>query len=115
MTPDDSTHSRRWLWLSTALLVLPALALWLSALMARLEGSRGGRQASRPPTKAEGETLRASSALVPKPVPDGDNFFAVEPLKDIALVVDGDRDKEAERERKRLATLCFVGRNGRMS
>ena len=88
---NDTTHSRRWLWLSTALLVLPALALWLVHSWLGWEGERLWQQAQAR-LKAEGETLDFMT-LVPKPVPDEDNFFAVEPLKDIALVIDGDETK----------------------
>ena len=104
---DDPTHSRRWLWLSIALLVLPALALWLVHSWLGWEGERLWQQAQAR-LKAEGETLDFM-ALVPKPVPDDENFFAVEPLKDIALVVDGDETKgEPGARRNQLENLCFI-------
>jgi len=107
----DSTHSRRWLWLSTALLVLPALALWLVHSWLGWEGERLWQQAQAR-LKAEGETLDFM-ALVPKPVPDEDNFFAIEPLKDIALVVDGDETKgEPGARRARIEALKLESGNG---
>lgn len=104
---NDSSHSRRWLWLSIALLVLPALVLWLLHAWLGWEGERLWQQAQAR-LKAEGETLDFM-ALVPKPVPDEDNFFAVEPLKDIALVVDGDETKgEPGARRARIEELKFA-------
>lgn len=107
---NDSSHSRRWLWLSIALVVLPALALWLVHSWLGWEGERLWQQAQAR-LKAEGETLDFM-ALVPKPVPDEDNFFAVEPLKDIALVVDGDETKgEPGARRARIEALKFAQGN----
>ncbi len=60
-------------------------------------------------TKAEltaaGETLDFHK-LLPPPVPDADNYCAIPELKDIALIVDGDREAgEPGRKRAALASL----------
>ena len=49
--------------------------------------------------KASGETLDFM-ALVPERVPESDNFFAIEPLLDIAGVMDNDETKGAPAQRR---------------
>ena len=111
---NDSSHSRRWLWLSIAALVLPALALWLVHAWLGWEGERLWSQAQAR-LKTEGETLDFM-AIVPKPLPDKDNFFAIEPLKDMALVIDGDETKgEPGARRARIKKLELREDNGNVA
>ncbi|MBN8456343.1 MAG: hypothetical protein J0M04_00660 [Verrucomicrobia bacterium] len=97
---------RRWFrvsaWFLIFILALVAL-LWLSV---NWGGARALR-ATEAKFKAAGESTDLNEVL-PDPVPDERNFCAIPILKDIALVVDGDRDKgEPALKRKRLKELAF--------
>lgn len=79
------------------LLVFALLVLGLHLLLGYLAAQNWREAESQ--LKASGETLDFM-ALVPKPVPDADNFFAVEPLKDIAWIMDNDEEKGAPAQRR---------------
>lgn len=97
---------RRWFrvsaWFLISILALVAL-LWLSVNW----GGASALRATEAKFKAAGESTDLIEAL-PDPVPDERNFCAIPILKDIALVVDGDRAKgEPALKRKRLKDLAF--------
>ncbi len=92
---------RRWIrgLASTAVTFLTLCALFYSWV--NWSGARQWRMAQAM-LKAEGETLDFR-ALCNDPIPEAENFCAIPPLKDVALVVDNDEKKgEPAEKRKRL-------------
>ena len=95
---------KRWLrrltWTGVTLVTFYALlCAWVN-----WSGARQWR-ATQTMLKAEGETLDFR-ATMNEPIPEADNFCAIQLLKDLALVVDNDHDKGAPAQnRKRLQAL----------
>lgn len=88
----------RGLLITVGILAILALLVWgLHAMLGYTAAKNWETAEAR--LKAAGETLDFMD-LVPKPVPDADNFFAVEPLKDIAWIVDLDETKGAPSQRR---------------
>ena len=99
MTRPPRTWTRRvlrfCLWsFATLLTVYALLCVWINWTGARAKEQAFARVA------AEGETLDFK-ALLPPPVDPAKNFFAIEPLKNIALVIDNDPEKGEPAEKRR--------------
>ena len=94
------------LWSCAALVTVYALlCAWIN-----WAGAKANQQALARVAE-EGETLDFK-ALLPPPVDPAKNFFAIEPLKDLALIIDNDTDKGAPAEkRKALEAMKIEAKN----
>ncbi len=101
---NKQTQGRRWWQVGGVLLALLAGSV-IFLHWALDDAATKSWRAAEARLKAEGETLDFF-AIAPKAVPDEQNFFALAPLKDLALVIDGDEDKgEPAARRKRIEAL----------
>ncbi|MFZ4592844.1 MAG: hypothetical protein ACOYOF_01215, partial [Verrucomicrobiaceae bacterium] len=94
------------LWSCAALVTVYALlCAWIN-----WAGAKANQQALARVAE-EGETLDFK-ALLPPPVDPAKNFFAIEPLNDLALIIDNDTDKGAPAEkRKALEAVKIEAKN----
>ncbi|MDB6116258.1 MAG: hypothetical protein JWO08_39 [Verrucomicrobiaceae bacterium] len=93
-----------WPWMVAALVILPLIGLAFTYWS--LSHSAESRWAAVQKRLADTHHTLDFMSLVPPPVPDDQNFYAIPPLKDIALVIDDDEEAgETGARRKQLLDL----------